>query len=55
MAYDVSQLLQMSNADLDSLFSNSPAGEIPDGPASGTAITAPGTQLNKEKIGRAHV
>ena len=48
MAYDVPQLLQMSNADLDTLFSNSPAGDIPNGPAKGTAIIAPGTKFSAE-------
>ena len=48
MAYDVPQLLQMSNTDLDSLFSSSPAGNIPDGPAKGTAIIAPGTKFSPE-------
>jgi len=43
MSYDVSQLLAMSQAELDELFRNSPAGDIPDGPAKGTAIIAPGT------------
>ena len=48
MAYDVPQLLEMSNADLDKLFSNSPAGDIPDGPAKGTAIIANGTKISEE-------
>jgi hypothetical protein len=48
MAYDVPQLLQMANADLDALFSKSPAGDIPDGPAKGTAIIAPGTRYSAE-------
>jgi hypothetical protein len=48
MTYDVRQLLQMSSADLDALFSNSPAGDIPDGPAKGTAIIAPGTKFSVE-------
>lgn len=43
MAYDVPQLLKMSQAQLDELFTNSPPGEIPDGEADGTAIVAPGT------------
>ena len=43
MAYTVPQLLQMSQAQLDELFRNSPSGEIPDGEAEGTAIIAPGT------------
>jgi hypothetical protein len=48
MAYDVPQLLEMSNSDLDNLFSNSPAGDIPDGPAKGTAIIASGTKFSPE-------
>lgn len=48
MAYDVPQLLQMSSADLDALFSNSPAGDIPDGSAKGTAIIAPGVKFSAE-------
>jgi hypothetical protein len=48
MAYDVPKLLEMPNTDLDSLFSNSPAGDIPDGPAKGTAIIAPGTKFSPE-------
>jgi hypothetical protein len=43
MAYDVQQLLKMSPAQLDDLFRQSPPGDIPDGPAKGTAIIAPGT------------
>jgi hypothetical protein len=48
MAYDVPQLLQMTSADLDSLFSKSPAGDIPNGPAKGTAIIASGTKFSPE-------
>jgi hypothetical protein len=48
MPYDVPQLLKMSNDQLDQLFSGSAAGEIPDGPAKGTAIIAPGTQFSAE-------
>jgi len=48
MAYDVPQLLQMSNEQLDQLFSSSPAGDIPDGAAKGTAIIAPGTRFSAE-------
>lgn len=43
MAYDVPQLLKMSQAELDGLFTSSAAGEIPNGEAQGTAIIAPGT------------
>jgi len=48
MAYDVTQLLQMTNEQLDQLFASSPAGDIPDGPAKGTAIIAPGTRFSEE-------
>jgi hypothetical protein len=48
MAYDVDQLLNMSQAQLDELFTKSPAGDIPGGEAKGTAIVAPGTQYTTE-------
>jgi hypothetical protein len=48
MAYDVPQLLKMSQADLDALFTASPAGPIPEGQANGTAIVAPGTVFSPE-------
>jgi hypothetical protein len=48
VALDVTQLLAMSQADLDDLFKKSPAGPIPDGPAKGTAIIAPGTKFSHE-------
>jgi hypothetical protein len=48
MSYDVQQLLTMSQAQLDELFSNSTAGEMPDGEADGTAIVAPGTSFSPE-------
>ena len=48
MPYDVDQLLTMSQSQLDELFTSSPAGDIPDGEADGTAIIAPGTTYSKE-------
>jgi hypothetical protein len=48
MAYDVPQLLSMSQAQLDDLFRASPPGAIPDGEAKGTAIVAPGTTYSEE-------
>lgn len=48
MAYDVSQLLTMSQSQLDELFTNSPAGAIPNGEAEGTAIIAPGSTYGAE-------
>jgi hypothetical protein len=46
MAYDAHQLLAMSQAQLDDLFRSSPAGDIPNGAANGTAIIAPGTRYS---------
>jgi hypothetical protein len=43
MAYDVPQLLKMSQAQLDELFTKSAPGEIPNGEAQGTAIVAAGS------------
>jgi hypothetical protein len=48
MAYDIPQLLAMSQAELDKLFTDSPTGEIPSGEAIGTAIVAPGTKYTLE-------
>jgi len=48
MAYTGEQLLSMSQQELDSLFSSSPAGDIPNGEAEGTAIIAPGTIFSRE-------
>jgi hypothetical protein len=48
MAYDVDQLLRMSQAELDALFSSLEAGPIPDGEGDGTAIIAPGTVFSHE-------
>ena len=48
MAITVPDLLKMSQAQLDELFTNSPPGEIPDGEAKGTAIIAPGTTYSDE-------
>ena len=46
MALDAKQLLQMSQQQLDALFSAHDAGPIPDGEAKGTAIIAPGTSFS---------
>jgi hypothetical protein len=48
MAYDVPQLLAMSQKQLDDLFTASAAGDIPNGEATGTAIIAPGTTYTQE-------
>src|ERR1700757_706614 len=48
MPYDVAQLLTMNQEALDELFTASPAGDIPDGPAKGTAIIAPGTRYSED-------
>jgi len=44
----VHDLLKMSQPDLDALFTKQTAGPIPDGPAKGTAIIAPGTVFTPE-------
>ena len=46
MPHDVSQLLKLSQPELDALFTKSEAGPIPDGQADGTAIVAPGTNFS---------
>ena len=45
---DNARLLKMSFEELDALFGRSPAGPIPNGPAEGTAIIAPGTAFSDE-------
>ena len=45
MAVTLGDLTTMSLTELDDLFRQSPMGEIPDGDAQGTAIVAPGTEL----------
>ena len=48
MPYTAAQLLSMSSQELDQLFGSSPAGDIPNGEAQGTAIIAPGTSFSTE-------
>lgn len=48
MAYTSAQLLTFSEVQLDDLFRQSPAGDIPNGDAHGTAILAPGTKFTHE-------
>src|SRR2546430_1909013 len=48
MAITVKEMLAMSQTQLDDLFKSSEAGPIPDGPAEGTAIIAPGTVFTPE-------
>ena len=47
MTIDIPHLMKLSQVELDELFRNSPAGEIPNGEAEGTAIIAPGTKLEE--------
>jgi hypothetical protein len=42
-----SDLVKMSQAELDELYQNSPIGEIPDGDSKGTAMILPGSVLAK--------
>jgi hypothetical protein len=46
MPLDVQGLLRMSNAELEELFRQSPAGEIREGDADGTVLVAPGTGVS---------
>jgi hypothetical protein len=48
MDISVPDLLAMSQTQLDDLFKSSQAGPIPDGPAEGTAIIAPGTVFTSD-------
>ncbi len=48
MPLDRDQLLSMSQAQLDALFTASEPGAIPNGQAKGTAIIAPGTTFSHE-------
>jgi len=48
VGYTASQLLAMSQQQLDDLFSASAAGDIPNGEAEGTAIIASGTIFSPE-------
>jgi hypothetical protein len=45
---DKTQLLKMSQVQLDELFAKSPSGPIPNGPADGTALIASGTTFSRE-------
>ena len=46
--HSVADLLKMTQAELDALFSSVDAGPIPDGQADGTAIIAPGAVYSPE-------
>jgi hypothetical protein len=48
MSEIVQLLLTLSQAELDALFTAHEAGPIPDGPADGTLIVAPGTRFNDD-------
>ena len=48
MTVTASEMLKMSQAQLDELFTGSPVGEIPSGEARGTAIVAPGTTYTQD-------
>ncbi|MEN3370375.1 MAG: hypothetical protein V7609_2518 [Verrucomicrobiota bacterium] len=45
---DPKEFLTMSGEQLDEIFRNSPAGEIPSGKTDGTAIVASGTEISDE-------
>lgn len=45
---DPKEFLAMSGEQLDEIFRNSPAGEIPRGKTDGTAVIAPGTKISDD-------
>src|SRR5256885_1360211 len=45
MAVTLTDLTRMTQTELDDLFRNSPLGDTPDGDAQGTAIVAPGSEI----------
>jgi hypothetical protein len=45
---DPKKFLKLSAVELDEIFTNSPAGSIPEGEGVGTAIIAPGTPISDE-------
>ena len=47
MALDRAQLMKLSQAELDDLFKRSPAGNIPEGEGTGTALVCPATCFGK--------
>ena len=51
----VPNLMKMSQKELDELYKNSPAGDIPDGDCEGTVIVAPGTVLTPIKAKLMHL
>ncbi len=53
--FTVPQLLKMSQKELDDLFTNSPAGDIPDGDCQGTVIVAPGSTMTEIKAKLIHL
>jgi hypothetical protein len=48
MPVTVPEMLKMSQAQLDDLFTQTSAGDIPSGEAKGTAIVAPGTTYSED-------
>jgi hypothetical protein len=47
MVHMMIEVKERSRAELDELFRNAPAGEIPVGPTAGTALFAPGKSIGK--------
>src|SRR5436190_6270378 len=47
MAVSVAEMLNISHTQIDDLFAQRPAGDIPQGEANGTAIVAPGTTYSQ--------
>src|SRR5688500_17681329 len=48
MAHTIEELLNLTDTQLDDIFTNAAVGDIPDGQAKGTAIVANGTKFSDE-------
>lgn len=48
MSHTVQEFLQLTDAQLDEIFTNGSVGDIPDGQAKGTAIVANGTNFSSD-------
>ncbi len=55
MALETIQLMRMCQAQLDDLFRNSPAGNIPKGEGEGTVLIDPGTELSETAAKFVHI
>ena len=55
MPIDLPDLLKMKQEELDELFRQSPAGELPDGDADGIVLVKPGSEISRIASGIIHL